>query len=255
LRRLGGTKEEQGGTMEQSVYSTRFVSVSALDERLQRRMAGLYLASYEASSEALFLHDLAQKHEVLLLFAEAELVGFTSLKLLEREWLGRSIHVVYSGDTVVEREHWGQQALAFAWITRMGTLKRDQPDVPLYWLLLVKGHRTFRYLPVFGKSFHPHWSIDRSDLKPLADALALELFPDDYNPATGVVEFARSRGHLKPHLAEPAPAELEREGVRFFLERNPGFGRGHELVCLCEVEEPNMKPLTRRLFQKGVHAG
>lgn len=241
--------------MEQSAYTTRFVPVSALDERLEREMASLYLASYEASSEALFRHDLAKKHEVLLLHAGAELVGFTTLRLLEREWLGRPIHVVYSGDTVVEREHWGQQALAFAWITRMGALEREQPDVPLYWLLLVKGHRTFRYLPVFGKSFHPHWSIDRSDLKPLADALALELFPDDYNPATGVVEFSRSRGHLKPNLAEAAPAELQREGVRFFLERNPGFRRGHELVCLCEVAEANMKPLTLRLFRKGVHAG
>jgi len=241
--------------MEQSVYSTRFAPVSALDEQLERRMASLYLASYEATSEALFLHDLAQKHEVLLLHAGEELVGFTSLKMLEREWMGRSIHVVYSGDTVVEREHWGQQALAFAWIARMGELKRERPEVPLYWLLLVKGHRTFRYLPVFGKSFHPHWSIDRSDLKPLADELALELFPGDYNPVTGVVEFDRSRGQLRPHLAEPTPAELEREGVRFFLERNPGYRNGHELVCLCEVEEPNMKPLTLRLFRKGVHAG
>jgi hypothetical protein len=240
--------------VEQSVHATRLVSVAALDEPLKRQMASLYLASYEATSEALFLHDLAQKHEVLLLYAGDELVGFTTLKMLEREWLGRPIHVVYSGDTVVEREHWGQQALAFSWIARMGELKREQPDVPLYWLLLVKGHRTFRYLPVFGKSFHPHWSIDRSDLKPLADALASEMFPGDYNPETGVVEFSRSRGHLKAHLAEPVPTELEREGVRFFLERNPGYRRGHELVCLCEVEEPNMKPLTLRLFRKGVHA-
>ena len=71
----------------------------------------------------------------------------------------------------------------------MGALKREHPDTPLYWFLLVKGHRTFRYLPVFGKSFYPHWSVDRDDLRPLADALALEMFPDDYNPATGVVEF------------------------------------------------------------------
>ena len=237
--------------MERNAYATRFVPVSALDERLRRRMTSLYLASYEATSEALFLRDLASKHEVLLLSAGDELVGFTSLRLMEFEWLGRPIHVVYSGDTVVEREHWGQQALAFSWITRMGAIQREQPDVRLYWLLLVKGHRTFRYLPVFGKSFHPHWSIDRSDLKPLADALASELFPGDYNPETGVVEFDRSRGHLKAHLAEPAPAELEREGVRFFLERNPGYRRGHELVCLCEVEESNMKPLTRRLFRQG----
>ncbi|NOT29723.1 MAG: hypothetical protein HOP15_04650 [Planctomycetes bacterium] len=240
--------------MDQSTYSTCFAPVLALDDTLKRQMASLYLGSYEASSEALFLDDLSRKDEVLLLQAEAELVGFTTVRVFEREWHGRRIRVVYSGDTIVERAHWGQQALAFAWIARMGALKQEHPQVPLYWLLLVKGHRTFRYLPVFGKSFHPHWSAECGDLKPLADALALDLFPHDYNPATGVVEFGRSRGHLKAHLAQPTPAELEREGVRFFLERNPGFLRGHELVCLCEVEEHNMKPLTLRLFRKGADA-
>jgi hypothetical protein len=240
--------------MDQSVYSTCFVPVSALGDALESQLANLYLASYDSSSEGLFLHDLSSKDEVLLLRAGAELVGFTTLRVFEREWRGERVLVVYSGDTVVERAHWGQQALAFAWIARMGAIKREHPRTPLYWLLLVKGHRTFRYLPVFGKSFYPHWSVDRSDLKPLADALASELFPQDYNPATGVVEFERSRGQLKPLIAHPTPEELDREGVRFFLEHNPGFPRGHELVCVCEVEEHNMKPLTLRLFRKGAHA-
>jgi hypothetical protein len=235
-------------------YATRFVQVSALDDSVKRTMAGIYLANYDASSEALFLHDLAGKQEVLLLSADDRLVGFTTVRVFERDWRGGRICVVYSGDTVVERAHWGQQALAFAWIARMGALKREQPQVPLYWFLLVKGHRTFRYLPVFGRSFHPHWSAPRDDLKALADELALEMFPGDYNPATGVVEFAESRGHLRSDIAQPTPDELEREGVRFFFERNPGFSRGHELVCLCEIEERNMKPLTLRLFRKHARA-
>ena len=227
--------------------------VTALDDTLKHRMAEIYLATYDGSSKALFLHDLASKDEALLVYARYELIGFTSLRLFEREWQGRPIGVVYSGDTVVERAHWGQQALAFSWIGRMGRFKCEHPDVPLYWFLLVKGHRTFRYLPVFGRSFYPHWSIDRSDLKPLAVRLASEMFPDDYNPATGVVEFRRSRGHLKSGVAMPSSEDLNREGVRFFLERNPGFHRGHELVCVCEVEEHNMRPLTLTLFRKGAN--
>jgi len=236
------------------VYSTQFVPVPQVDDSLRTEMARLYLSSYDGSSESIFRADLARKDEVLLLRADASLAGFTTVRYFDREWQGRRIRVVYSGDTVVDRAHWGQQALAFAWIGRMGRLREDEPDVPLYWLLLVKGHRTFRYLPVFGKSFYPHWSIDRRDLKPLMDSLALEMFPADYNPATGIVEFNPSRGHLKPDIAQPRDDELERDGVRFFLERNPGFVRGHELVCLCEVAEENMKPLTLRLFRKHTHA-
>lgn len=241
--------------MDHDTYSARFVPISSLDDDVRARMARIYLATYDGSSTAVFLGDLAAKDEVLLVHAGDELIGFTTLRTFKYDWEGRPIRVIYSGDTVVDRAHWGQQALAFAWIARMGALKREQPDVPLFWFLLVKGHRTFRYLPVFGKSFYPHWEIERSDLKPLADALAKDMFASDYNPTTGVVEFEHSRGHLKPDLALPTPAELDREGVRFFLERNPGFQRGHELVCLCEVEEHNMKPLTLRLFRKGVRAG
>src|SRR5438477_387166 len=88
-------------------------------------------------------------------------------------------------------------AMGEYWTARLGVLRRQRPELPLYWLLLVKGHRTFRYLPLFSKSFHPHWSMQRGDLKSLADSLAQSMFPDDYNPATGVVELKKSRGHLK----------------------------------------------------------
>jgi hypothetical protein len=240
--------------VDNDTYSARFVPVSTLEDSVRDRMARIYWDTYDGSSETIFRDDLETKDEVLLVHAADELVGFTTLRTIDREWQGRPVRVLYSGDTVIERAHWGQQSLAFAWIARMGALKHERPDVPLYWFLLVKGHRTFRYLPVFGKSFFPHWSVDRRDLKPLADALARDMFPDDYNQETGVVEFVQSRGHLKPHLALPTPEELDREGVRFFLERNPGFRHGHELVCVCEMEEHNMKALTLRLFRKGARA-
>ena len=234
--------------------SACFAAVSDLCEATRRRMLEIYLGMYEGSSPTLFLHDLCNKDEALLLTAGGKIVGFTTLKFSSRDWKGRRISVVYSGDTVVERKYWGQQELAFSWIARMGQFKKQYPSPSLYWFLLVKGHRTFRYLPLFGRSFYPHWSIDRSDLKPLADELAGQMFPNDYNPATGVVEFSESRGHLKSEVAAPAPDDLRREGVQFFLSRNPGYRRGHELVCICEVEEHNMRPLTLSLFRKGAHS-
>lgn len=232
------------------MYSTSFAAVSALSEALRSEMARLYLANYDGSDERIFFGDLAKKQEVLLLRDGQQLVGFTTIHFFEREWRGQPIRVVYSGDTVVDRAHWGQQALAFDWISRMGALKCERPEIPFYWLLLVKGHRTFRYLPLFARSFYPHWKSDRRDLKPLADALAEEMFPGDYNAETGVVEFRESRGHLKSDIALPSQAELAKEDISFFLQRNPGFQRGHELVCLCEVEPHNMKPLTLKLFER-----
>jgi len=144
--------------------------------------------------------------------------------------------------------------MAFSWISRIGEIKAQAPAIPLYWFLLVKGHRTFKYLSVFGKSFYPHWKTDRSDLKPLADQLASARFADHYNPVGGIVEFPQSRGHLKPVIAEPTAEELTKEATQFFLTKNPGYRRGHELVCICELELANMKPLTARIFSRMLQA-
>src|SRR5882724_7103416 len=99
--------------MAQDPYSTVFTSVPALDEAARREMASLYLDAYDGTSEALFFHDLSKKDEALLVYSGRQLVGFTTLLVLEREWRSEPIRVVYSGDTVVDRAHWGQQALAF----------------------------------------------------------------------------------------------------------------------------------------------
>lgn len=236
-------------------YSTSFKNVSNIDEKTKTEMAALYLSNYDGSGETRFYEDLTDKDEALLVYTEDELVGFTTFKVYDRKWKNVPIRVLYSGDTIIDRAHWGQQALAFAWIKHIGEIKRQAPDVPFYWFLLVKGHRTFRYMPVFGKSFYPHWSENRIDLVPLADMLANEKFGSEYNASTGVVEFSVSRGHLKPEIAEPSPEDLNKESVRFFLKRNPGYKQGHELVCICEMEEYNMKPLTKRLFKEASDAG
>lgn len=231
-------------------YRTLFKKIDDLTEADLKQITDLYLAYFDGSSKQMVISDLENKTEILLVYFNDELVGFSTLQLYDFEWEGRLIQVIYSGDTIVDQAHWGQQALAFAWIANLGKLKRARPEVPLYWFVILKGHRTYKFLPAFGKSFYPHWSIDRSDLKPLVDALARQKFGSDYNPKTGLVEFAESRGHLNPEIAHPTQSEKNRDSVRFFLERNPGYLKGHELACLCEISEQNMKPLTKRIFQR-----
>jgi hypothetical protein len=233
-----------------SEYHALFKQVADITEKDRNEITELYLGYFDGSDEAQVISDLENKTEILLLYCEKSLVGFTTLQLYDFKWQDTLIQIIYSGDTVVHHAHWGQQSLAFAWIANLGKLQRERPDVPLYWFVIIKGHRTYKFLPVFGKSFYPHWSIDRSDLKPLADALALEKFGSDYSPATGLVKFAASRGHLNPRIAYPSEKEKSKEAVQFFLQKNPGYALGHELVCLCEISEDNMKPLTKRIFRR-----
>ena len=231
-------------------YKTHVVLVRDIPGDTIDRMESLYLDNFDGSSKTIFREDLADKDEVILLQCNQELLGFTTLKIFDTNWNQCDVRIVYSGDTIVAPQHWGQQALAFAWITRIGEIKREAGDLPLYWFLLVKGHRTFKYLSVFGKSFFPHWSEFRSDLKALADQLATARFGDLYDAKSGIVHFPESRGHLKKEIAEPSPEEMKKMSTLFFLERNPDYRLGHELVCVCELGSFNMKPLAARLFHK-----
>lgn len=235
-------------------YESAVVCIEALTDKVIQTMASLYLDNFNGTSEATFRSDLVEKDEAILLYCEGHLVGFTTLKIFQTAWNDSPVHIVYSGDTIVSQMHWGQQELAFAWISRIGEIKRSAPDLPLFWFLLVKGHRTFKYLSVFGKSFFPHWIAPREDLKSLADQLAGAKFGSDYDPIAGVVRFSASRGHLKAVIADPSPEEMTKAATRYFLLKNPGYRIGHELVCICELELFNMKPLTARIFQRTAEA-
>ncbi len=165
---------------------------------------------------------------------------------------GRTIRYVFSGDTIIERAYWGSQALAFSWLRYVGELKREQPEMPLFWFLIVKGHRTFRYLPTFAREFYPHWEHGTPDsIAALMRKLAEERFGDAFDAASGLIRYPESHGHLAEDLAEANEREAAREDVSFFLRRNPGYRNGHELVCLCELSKENLRPLARRVFDGG----
>jgi hypothetical protein len=233
-------------------YKTICKGVDKVTTDERKEIVELYLQYYNGSDENRVVRDLNNKNVIILMTFENKIVGFTTLEFYERQWRNKNIRVVFSGDTIIKKEHWGQQSLTFACIKRMGEFKQEKPEDPVYWFLIVKGHRTFKYLPVFIKFFYPHWGYQSNTLKTLSEFLALEKFGKDYNPKTGVLEFLSSKGHLKDEIAYPNENEKKKPAVNFFLERNPDYIKGHELVCLCELDMNNMKPLTRRIFNNAL---
>jgi len=227
-----------------------------VDEALERGMYALFERYYAATSPDVFHHDLRDKHHVIVLRDDAGgLRGFTTLAIDDFTFAGRPRRAVFSGDTIIDQEFWGEQALAFAWTEFAGRLKARQPDLPLYWFLICKGFRTYRYLPAMTRHFYPSWKEETpAEMQQLLDFLAQARFGDAYRPQEGLIRFPASRGHLREPWLEVSERERARPDVAFFLARNPRHGQGEELACITELAAGNLRPVARRIFERGLAA-
>lgn len=229
-------------------------AAAALAPSTRQEMYALYERYYEGTSYQRFAADLGNKDRVLMLRdAGGGLQGFSTLALYERAFLGESVRVLFSGDTVVDEHHWGQQALAFSWLRLAGEIKAESPQQRLYWFLISKGHRTYRYLSAFSRVFYPaRQSETPRRIRELMAFLAVDRFGDAYDPGDGVLRFPEPQGQLRRAYAQVSGAHGRLPEVEYFLLRNPGYARGDELVCLCELDADNLQPMAQRAFLAGM---
>jgi hypothetical protein len=228
-------------------------ALTAADVAAMHVLFDLY---YEGGSRAVFEHDLSNKSHVIELHDAGHLRGFSTLALFTIEHQGRPVRAIFSGDTIVHHENWGEQALAHCFCQFAGSVKAQAPDVPLFWLLISKGHRTYRYLHLFARRYVPAAGVPTSPADAaLLDALCRHRFGAAYDPLRGVVRLdAAMATRLRPQwgdLRENLRQQLE---VRFFLERNPHFAQGEELACLCELEPANLRSFALRAFKQGLQS-
>lgn len=215
----------------------------------REQMFALMERHYDEVNRSQFFDDLAGKDEVILLIDnDRRVCGFSTLAWNPGGWSGAE-DIIFSGDTVIAREAWGSQELVKAFCRRAGEWQAERGR-RLFWLLISKGHRTYLYLPLFMRRFFPSPDGDDEELAPLANEVAKKLF-EDYLHEDCVLRFPKSRGQLKPDLAEDARAREGSRFVRYFLERNPGYRSGDELICFTEFAEENLKRLARTAFLEG----
>jgi hypothetical protein len=213
-------------------------------------MYALFRTYFDGVSKDCFLKDLNQKSGVVLLEREdGSLAGFTTLLRFRDTFKGRPIQVVYSGDTIVDREAWGTLHMPKIWLGTIESFKSETPEESLYWLLICSGYRTYRFLPVLWRSFFPNVSNPTPvETQDLMDQLAERLFGLDYNPVSGLVKF-RQPQVLKPGISDITEARNQNPHIRFFAQKNSGFEKGDELVCLTELTAANQSSAGQRILQ------
>ncbi|MEB3188271.1 MAG: hypothetical protein VKP72_12625 [bacterium] len=208
---------------------------------------------FDGATRPDFEADLDEKRWVVLLSdrTSGELQGFSTLMLLEVEVEGEVIQAVFSGDTIVHRDFWGEAELASVWGRFVFSLTEFMPGRRLFWFLISKGYRTYKFLPVYFNSFYPRHDVPTPKFEAaLMRALAERKYPGHYNPEKGILHFAGGKDRLVPDLAEVSESRLRDPHIRFFQERNPGYVNGDELVCLAELSAANLRPIAHRILAR-----
>ena len=204
------------------------------DERLQ--MEALYRAHYEGAAEAAFARDLAAKDLTILLKDGGRVCGFSTLVVYPFE----GMRILFSGDTVVDAAHRNQAGLAGAF----GHVMRHYNEIggdPLYWFLVCKGARTYRFLPTFFKRFTPG-AVAETELAARLRRVAAARFPNEYEAATGVLRFEGETDRLRTDVLR-----MDEESVRF-RTLNPGWTKGVELCCFVPLAMDNLNRLGERVI-------
>jgi hypothetical protein len=218
------------------------------DERQQ--MYSVFSRYYENVDAKRFDADLETKDWIIQLRNDDQVVvGFSTLQAYEHRGSSGDALILYSGDTIVDRAHRTNGDLAGAFGHLLMRAVAQDKGMPIFWLLTSKGARTYRFLPVFFNTFFPvHDQETPEDIKLLVDEVALAKFGTDYSPSTQIVSHHERRDWLCASEHDPSLLERDDPHIRFFLQKNPGYARGDELVCLTEMSEANLNARARRVI-------
>ncbi len=231
------------------MISVTITSRTDLAETDIRAMVALHRRYFTGVQEDSFRQDLAEKDWVILLRDAGRLAGFSTQKLIPLTVQERSCQFLFSGDTVVDQPYWNQPGLAGGWGHLALELADRHGSQNVYWFLICKGFRTYRFLPTFFRQYYPPANGGDDRLRPLLNAIAEARHGMEYNATSGIIHPARARDRLADDWATIAPHRVDDPHIAFFLAANPGWRKGDELACIAPISRDNLNALGQRVIR------
>ncbi|MBT8341385.1 MAG: hypothetical protein KJP07_15355, partial [Desulfatitalea sp.] len=119
----------------------------------------------------------------------------------------------------------------------------------LYWILLSKGYKTYRYLPTHFKTFYPCYNSETPrNIISIMDVFGKKHFPERYDDKKGIVFANGMFDKVKEGIAPLSAAHLKDPNIAFFNDINPTHTQGDELVCVIPATFANLKTTTKKML-------
>lgn len=229
-------------------------SVTDLTDTDKETMYLLMEEFYDNTNRTTFLNDLHQKDWCITLRgADGNILGFSTQKLLSISIDGKPVHGIFSGDTIIHKDHWGSMELFRVFARHFFSIAENYPR--LYWFLISKGYKTYKILPTFFQEFYPDYRKEiPPDIATIMDTFGTACFPGCYSPADRVIHYHTVKDRLKEGVADITAAQLKDPNIAFFLKANPGYQQGDDMVCLAILDKKNLIPKSHKILFSGADA-
>lgn len=219
--------------------TTKFCPVETISPVQLHEMHSLFQRFYKHADAATFMRDLSKKRGAVVVrdADSGRLLGFTTITEYELQRGPEKALGVFSGDTIMVPELWGNPCLQNGFARYIAATKLRNPHRRVFWLIISKGYKTYLLVANNFESYFPrHDRPHDPDLRSWVDVYCEKLFPNHYDRARSVLDFGDGSQALREEVA-PITDELKRANpkIRFFEERNPEWQRGVELACIGEV--------------------
>src|SRR3989338_2545040 len=221
--------------MFNSRLSGGVVPVTGLTDSEINRMFYHMVQNYEGIERKTFDRDLSEKSDVILLkdTEQGQIQGFSTLVVLEELVRGNKTKALFSGDTIIDKQYWGDSELESHWGKYAFSLIDKNLGTPLFWFLMSKGYKTYRFLPVFFNEFYPRYDKQTPPYEQeVLDAFASRKFPLNYDPKAGLILFDGHKDRLRQGIADIDESRLKNPHASYFVQRNPNWAKGDELACI-----------------------
>lgn len=228
------------------IVKVRTEPVANLGAADKDAMWELFRRYYDRVERETFDADLAGKQRLIRMFdQEGKVAGFSTIQLIPGEEGGKKTLTLFSGDTVVDKDCWGQKALQAEFSKELVRIKLKNLRTRFYWFLISKGHKTYLLMRNNFTMYPSRDGPTPERVQATLDRVARLKFGERYDAERGIVVFPEASA-TKVDVRDVPPLELAAPDVRFFLTRNPGWVHGDELCCLAEIRLRELLPAALR---------
>lgn len=251
-------RQQKDGKKEKLVPYGKYMERARITMQQLKEMYEIYALYYENTKFSLFLSDFGNKHGAVLIFHPEthHIVGFSTMALHQFEFGRQRYTFVFSGDTVVQREFWGNRALQSTFMKLLIRLRLQYPLDEFYWLLISKGYKTYLLMANNYYVYYPHFEGKHQHLAPVVEYYCKKFFPDYYNDNSQLLNFGEDYQPLKGEVAPITHnMRLENPKIDYFAKMNPTWQQGTELPCIGYLGWGDLMRYPLRFLSKPVSKG